>query len=230
MSLCATCHAGCCRSFAVPVTGADILQIMSHRNLSFWDFVCRWADPDGAIALKHAPHFYFADDLETPYTICLLHQDSRQFPGTTKCLFLAEGTGSPDYPLGISQCGVYDQRPAACRAFPARLNSTGELAVLYDVPARGRDVNHAAYRLCSRPWQPEDLDPIRQVQDLVIAKYEMNFFHRLAEGWNQSPGDWRSFPDFLQFVYSARLRPAAEADEVDRIVEEPEVTYPRLAA
>jgi Fe-S-cluster containining protein len=220
MSQCATCHAGCCRSFAVPVTGADILRLATRRGLDFWDFVVRWADPQGMIAQNHAPHFRFIDDLRTPYVICLMPLESSQFPGTTKCLFLREGEATPDAPLGISQCGAYEDRPAACRAFPAKLNETGELAILYDVPSRGRRSDHPAYELCARQWLPEDLDPIQQVQDLVVAKYEMNFFFKLAESWNESPGHWREFPEFLQLVYAARLRPVGEAETVDRIIED----------
>lgn len=230
MSLCAACHAGCCRSFAVPVTGADILRIMARRGIDFWDFVCRWSDPQGLIAQNHAPHFHFNDDRRTPYVICLIPEESRQFPGTTKCLFLKEGTSTPDAPLGVSSCGAYDHRPAACRAFPAKLNQTGELAVLYDVPDRGRDGDHPAYGLCPRQWTPEDLDPVQQVQDLVVAKYEMNFFHQLAASWNERPGDWRRFPEFLQLVYAARLRPACEAETIDWETQEPTVPFRRRAA
>ena len=65
MSPCEDCHAGCCRSFAVPVSGADIMRIENGLGLSFWDFVCRWEDPDGRIALNYAPHFFFEDEPET---------------------------------------------------------------------------------------------------------------------------------------------------------------------
>jgi Fe-S-cluster containining protein len=217
MSQCATCHAGCCRSFAVPVTGADILRIMAGRGLDFWDFVCRWADPEGLIAQKHAPHFRFPDEPRTPFVICLRHEESRQFYGTTRCRFLVEGEPTPAHPLGVSHCGIYEERPGACRAFPAKLNRTGELAILYDVPPTGKEGGNPAHQLCPRPWQPADLDPVRQVQDLVVAQYEMNFFHKLAASWNQRPGPWKSFPKFLKLVYESRLRPAHEAREVDRV-------------
>ena len=115
MSLCATCHAGCCRSFVVPLTGADILRIIAQRQLSFWDFACRWADPEGTIALKYAPHFHFRDQPETPFVISLIQEYSSQFPGTTRCKFLAEGPQTSERPLGISQCGIYGERPSACR-------------------------------------------------------------------------------------------------------------------
>jgi Fe-S-cluster containining protein len=212
MSQCATCHAGCCRSFVVPVTGADVLKIISAQKLSFWDFVCRWADPDGAIALKYAPHFYFRDTPQIPYVISLIQEYSSLFPGTARCKFLIEGAPTHEQPLGISQCGIYGERPSACRVFPTKFDHAGELAILYDVPKEGRGGSHPVYRLCPRKWEPHDLDPISQVQDLVIARYEMDFFFKLARGWNARPGEWRTFPDFLQLVYSQRVLPEAYDD------------------
>lgn len=210
MSLCATCHAGCCRSFAVPVSGADILRIVSGCGLSFWDFVVRWADPQGIIARNHAPQFHFDDEPETPFVICLMQQDSDYFPGTSRCKFLLEEAPTDEQPLGTARCGIYNQRPGACRAFPAKLNPTGELAIIYDVPATGQPGGNPVHRLCDRQWTPRDLDPIQHMQDLVIAKYEMNFFHALAQEWNRKPGPWALFPDFLKIVYESRIRSADE--------------------
>ena len=231
MSQCATCHAGCCRSYVVPLTGADILGIMSQRQLSFWDFACRWADHEGTIALKYAPHFFFRDDPETPYVISLLQEFSSQFPETTRCKFLVEGAPTREQPLGISHCGIYGERPSACRVFPTKFDSAGELAVLCDVPKEGKGGSHPVYRLCPRQWEPHELDPIRQVQDLVIARYEMNFFFKLARAWNARPGEWTSFPDFLQLVYAKRVLPK-EFDDETASESEPAtiIPFPRIAA
>ncbi len=205
MSLCEGCHAGCCRSFAVPVTGADILRIEQQRGLSFWDFACRWADPEGQIAQKYAPHFRFKDDPKTPFVICLMHVPSASFPGTTKCHFLEETPPSAEYPRGLGRCGIHPSRPGACRAFPTKLNHSGDLAVIYDVPPRGRADDSPAYALCPRPWQPSDLNPIEAVQDLVVARFEMNFFHELARMWNRALRPWGVFPDFLRLAYAGRV-------------------------
>jgi Fe-S-cluster containining protein len=230
MGQCATCHAGCCRSFVVPLTGADILRIISQKKLSFWDFVCRWADPQGSIALKYAPHFYFRDQLETPFVISLIQEYSRVFPGTTRCKFLTEGAQSAEHPLGISQCGIYAERPTACRVFPTRFDHSGELAVIHDIPAAGRE-GHPVYQLCPRAWKPEDVDPLQQVQDLVLAKFEMNFFFKLAAAWNANPGEWRLFPDFLQLVYARRVITAEEERSAEPAPEPAEtLTFPRIAA
>jgi hypothetical protein len=210
MSPCQNCHAGCCRAFAVPVTGADVMRIERDLQLDFWDFACRWADPNGNVAQKYAPQFYFDDDPQTPYVVCLKHADSTFFPGTTKCRFLTEGMPDAEHPLGQARCGIYGQRPLPCRVFPAKLNETAELAVLYDVPERGRGTDEPAYALCPTQWTAADLDPLDTMQNLVLAKYEMAFFHHLADIWNRQPRGWNIFPEFLRVVYRGRVVDAPE--------------------
>lgn len=205
MSPCDTCHGGCCRAFAIPITGADILRIQQDLKLSFWDFACRWADPEGIIANKYAPHFHFADEPDTPFVIALKHEQSHFLPGTDKCRFLMETPADENSPLGLGRCGIYESRPAACRAFPTKFNDSGELAVIYDIPSTPRDDVDIAYELCSREWKPEDVNPTTTIQNLVVARYEMNYFHHIAEAWNQSVGDWEVLPDYLNLIYSRRV-------------------------
>lgn len=224
MSPCQSCHAGCCRSFAVPITGADILRIEKSLGLMFWDFVCRWADPHGRIARNHAPQFHFSDEPHTPFVICLLHTQAHFLQGTSKCRFLMEGPPDADHPLGQARCGIYGQRPAACRAFPTKLNSTAELAVITDVPERGRGGDDPAYTLCPRPWEPADLDPLQTVPDLVVAKYEMRFFAQLADQWNRCPRSWEVFPDFLRLVYSHRIIAHSAQDDAPETIKFPTAT------
>lgn len=206
MGICSGCHSGCCRSYVVPTTGADILRIEQNLDLDFWQFVCRWEDKDGAIALKYAPHFHFADEPETPWVICLMQTPSELFPGTTKCQFLKEGPPDENSPLGTGVCGIYENRPSACRAFPTKFNETSDLVLIHEVPERGRPLNsNPAYKLCPRPWTKDDIDPIQAAEDLTVARFEMNFFHTLAKLWNRRPQEWELFPHFLRMVYDARV-------------------------
>ncbi|GAB4152383.1 MAG: hypothetical protein Tsb009_28260 [Planctomycetaceae bacterium] len=228
MAPCENCHAGCCRSFAIPITGADIIRIERGLNLNFWDFACRWADPDGKIALKYAPHFFFEDDPETPYVICLEHQQSHFRPRTTKCRFLTEGQPDDENPLGQARCGIYHQRPAACRVFPTKLNDTGDLAILHDIPDTARNADEPVYDLCPSTWKASDLDSISTMQTLVIAKFEMVFFQQLADIWNRKPRPWRVFPEFLRLVYEKRVT-VETADELDD-APEPEIIKIHTAA
>jgi len=207
MSLCQSCHAGCCRSFAVPINGADIIRIENTLGLDFWNFVCRWEDPDGIIARKFAPHFRFDDEPEARFVICLLQAESQFLPGSQKCRFLMECPPDGQSPLGEARCGIYETRPATCRAFPTKFNDSSDLAVIYDVNQEGRSAEHAAYKLCSRQWEPADLEPLSTVQNLVIAKYEMTFFAQLSEAWNRELQPWKIFPEFLRSVYANRVVP-----------------------
>lgn len=211
MGPCDACHAGCCRAFAVPVTGADVLRIERDYGLSFWDFACRWADPDGRIARGVAPHFHFRDEPRTPFVICLAHRASRIIPGTTCCRFLIECQPDAAHPLGRARCAIHPSRPGACRAFPATFGESG-LVVLQDVPANGRDDGEPAYALCPRSWTTADVDPIDTAADLAAAQYELAFFHEIARVWNRSPGAWESFPDFLRLVYASRIVTAPPSD------------------
>lgn len=226
MAPCDSCHAGCCRSFAVPLSGADIITIERRLGLTFWDFACRWADESGKIARGRVPHFYFPDAPEVPFVICLLQTESLFLPGTMKCRFLLECPPDEAHPLGEARCGIYGVRPSACRVFPTKLNDTGDLVVLCNVPASPREGGHPAYDLCPREWELDEVDPVQSVQDLVVTKYEFAFFAEIARAWNQSPRPWKMFPDFLRIVYSNRVQHEAENDwrrttEIDEVVNRP---------
>ncbi len=201
-SPCAGCHAGCCRAYAVPLTGRDIFRIVTELKIPFWRFVCRWADPSGAIARDIAPHFRFDDDPRTPYVICLLQTESQLFPGTRKCCFLTESGPSGEAARGAGRCSIYGHRPVACRIFPSRLDELGELAV-HEVPEPSGEMQHAAYELCRRPWRVSDLDRDFALQNLRDCAAEMELFHTIANRWNDSPGPWPLFPDFLELIYTA---------------------------
>lgn len=217
-SPCHSCHAGCCRAYAIPLTGADVLRLARSTRLSFWDFACRWADPEGIIAGDYAPHLRFADEPATLFVLCLLQEPSRVFADTGKCRFLEETLPDSDHPLGTGRCGVYEARPAACRVFPLRMQASSLLTVLGDVPAHGRPADGGpAYQLCSRRWEPGDIDPVQGPQDVAAAKFEAEFFFQVAAAWNQRPGHWQAFPEFLQLVYEQRIvkqRPDSAEDDI----------------
>lgn len=238
MGLCQGCHAGCCRSFAVPITGADVIRLERETGTTFWDFACRWADEDGKIAANYAPHFRFQDEPQTPFVICLQHVESQLFPGTPKCQYLKEERPEAGSPLGTAHCGMYNGRPAACRVFPTKFDVENELPVIHPVPEYGREEKLPQFKLCPRQWTPEDIDPIEGAKDLVVARYEAKFFHQLAAIWNRRPGPWEIFPDFLRDIYSRRVRlmpeevedQAADNDVSEHIVPLPSVREARREA
>lgn len=198
---CDGCHSGCCRAFAVPLTLSDLLRISAAEQLNFWDFVVRWADPDGAISRGQAPHFYFEDEPETPFVIGLMHEPSTAFPGSTRCRFLEEGVGEDGRVTG--RCGIYESRPMGCRIFPAVILPTGEAGIA-PIPESGRtDDDSDAYRLCSTEWSVDDLGPDDSTRLIDECRREMQLMSLLATRWNQDPGPWPLFPEFLRALVKA---------------------------
>ncbi len=192
------------------------MRIISQTGVRFWDFVCRWADEEGRIAQNYAPQFHFEDEPATPFVICLIREQSELWPGTAMCTFLQEEPPTSEHPLGLANCGIHEHRPSACRAFPTKFAPESDLVIIHDVPKRGGMQTDPIYGLCSRQWEVSDIDPVQAVQDLVVARHEMNFFRKMAELWNRDPGEWQSFPDFLEMVYPQRVRrenPAAATEE-----------------
>ncbi len=213
MGMCENCHAGCCRSYAIPIIGADVIRLERESNLTFWEFACRWADPQGEIAGNYAPHFHFQDEPSTPFVICLKQVESKTLPGTQCCQFLQEGTPVTEQPLGVSRCGMYQGRPSACRVFPTKYDVENELPILHTIPQYGREEQNPAYKLCPRQWAKEDVDPIAVAHELMIARYEVGFFNRIAAAWNRSPKPWEKFPAFLRDVYANRISTQQEMEQ-----------------
>ena len=206
---CEDCHGGCCRSFAVPVTGADVFRLTAATGLDFWDVACRWPDGDGRIGRKLAPALHFADE-PGPTVLCLVHESSSTLPGSTRCRFLTETGPTAEHPLGVGRCGQYEDRPAACRSFPTRFAPDGRLVSVHDVPDRGRGGTHPAYDLCPRPWSAEDVDPIEAPGRLAAARWEMDFFRTVAAAWNRAARPSAALPAYLKAVYAGRVTdPAA---------------------
>jgi hypothetical protein len=90
----------------------------------------------------------------------------------------------------------------ACRVFPARLDNVGELAV-HAVPEPSGEATHPAYQLCPRPWSVADLDQTEAHENLRECTREMELFHAVARRWNDDPGPWPLFPDYLELIYTA---------------------------
>lgn len=100
---CATCGA-CCRSYIVPVSGYDIWLISSRQRVSPEQFLvaCPQAEPglDGFHLDHESPAFGLALDKRG------------EFEPTRPCVFLMQLGGEH------ARCGVYEHRPAVCRAYP----------------------------------------------------------------------------------------------------------------
>lgn len=98
------------------------------------------------------------------------------------------------------------------------MQKSSQLTVLDDIPDYGRQGEASpAFQLCPRPWEQSDVDVIDGPQQVAVAKFESGFFKVVAALWNEQPGSWLRFPEFLRLVYSQRVVRATgqglEADE-----------------
>lgn len=207
---CADCHAGCCRSFVVPLTGPDVIRIERATGLSFWDFAARWDDCDGAISRGIVPHFRFDDQPGNRFVIGLLHKPSDAFPGATRCRFLHETLDEGGFGCASANCAIYGNRPVSCRIFPATIDAGGNVRGR-SVPEFGRPEAGDAYRLCPRDWDAADFDADQVRRDLARVSDEMQQLHVIAERWNRELRPWTSFPAFLQLLYGGETVPARRA-------------------
>lgn len=79
-------------------------------------------------------------------------------------------------------------------------------AEVFEIPAHGRANDpHPIYSLCGRPWELSDLDPVQAVQDLVLVRFELDFFTKVAAVWNRAVAEFEVFPEFLREVYLNRV-------------------------
>lgn len=215
MSPCHGCHSGCCRAFAVPVSGADILRIERAHHVPMEAFIHRWEDPEDAISSGVAPHFYFEDQPDFPFTICLKPEVSQTFKKATRCHFLVEEPPTKDHPWGMAHCSIYEHRPLTCRVFPTKLSESGMVAEIHSIPENGRPSDtQPAYNLCPTTWVAADIEPISALQDLVLIRFEMQFFAHVAAAWNRRRQSWSVFPEFLRLVYENRVV-LSDVQEID---------------
>jgi Fe-S-cluster containining protein len=114
---CASCGV-CCRSYVVPVCGFDVWRISREMQIDPSTFLVAWQeDEPGTDGFRLEP--------EGPLFTLVLDKRSwsRQ---SSACVFLMR------FPGGQDRCGIYGQRPVACRSYPMLLLNGG--VVLRDDP------------------------------------------------------------------------------------------------
>jgi len=107
---CASCGL-CCRSYLVPVFGHDLYRLVINRQLDPRSFVffCEQEEPDRVGFRLVAGG--------TMYGLALTKKNKLE--ATEPCTFLIEHAD------GTSRCGVYEDRPIACRTYPMSREPTG---------------------------------------------------------------------------------------------------------
>lgn len=211
MKVCSSCHAGCCRRFHVPLTGYDILKIKQDLNLEYLDFLQLIPVSDEYLPIDSKTRAIFKFNnigANNNYVLYLRSINSRLIHNSDKCIFLQEWNGE-DFALpgfrGIkARCGIYNSRPLACTIYPAKLHEN-ELIGVVKVP-NPEELN-PAYHLCPADINGSDFseDSNEIMKNLVLYKYEKNYFKFLAETWNQGEGDFGEFFEFLKAAYEKRI-------------------------
>ena len=174
---CADCEGRCCRQYLVPLTCFDVHALARALVLHPEQFaeLVPDADPDGIRLEPGGPTF----------SIVLARRD----PAAERppCVFLME------LPGGAARCGVYADRPLACRAFPMT-PSAGGAAVLPDIPCPAGS------------WEPDALDPSGWSPTLRRAASEGEAHRRVVASWNKrvDAGTGAASPSgFFEFAIAA---------------------------
>lgn len=219
MEFCSICHAGCCRSMNVDVTGYDILKIHNTLGLNLPLFITalrqegeKYEENRGRLAM-----FKFADLAPDIYYKLILQSVPTNIFGenSSKCIFLMEWNPQKfglNEPI-TARCGIYNLRPLTCRTFPTKLNENLEPVMLdpYTTYQQLKDEywQNPAYRLCPKAVEEPDYKNFSEqyYKDLYEQHNEMNFFVKVAEKWNQNPEVSDNLLDFLKKEYANRLLP-----------------------
>ena len=95
MSLCAFCHAGCCRRYKVDLTGFDIFNLSKNLELDFSEFaeIVIVEEKYLESCSKHAALFKFTDDdCKNYWRFCLRFVESKAMPNPANACFCRNGT------------------------------------------------------------------------------------------------------------------------------------------
>ena len=214
MIICSSCHAGCCRRFRIPLTGYDILKIRKTIGLNYLEFIQLLPvnEEDIEKKSKSSPVFKFINIGEDRYYSLFLERTlSKYFPDSLKCMFLQEWNGEdfllPDYVGVKARCGIYNNRPLACSMYPAKWDDNGLTAIAKDPGKHLPEANNPAYYLCPVDLSQSDFmdnsDEI--IKDLVLFRYEMDYYKAFADYWNQQEGDFGEFFPILEKMYQNRI-------------------------
>lgn len=219
MELCKTCHGGCCRRYNVALWGSDIIRICETLNVDthFFTTVHKVNEDKVKTQIDQMPMFIFSEIGDDQYFSPVLKvNESRFYPGTSKCIFLhewhAELLGSEELTGIIGRCGIYSCRPLNCRTYPTKYDKEKKRVIIRDPHLvleheHSRPDDNPAYNICERALTPEDYEPFQEgyAHDAVQNEHEREFFLELAGKWNKNPDVSDNFYVFLLREYADRI-------------------------
>jgi Fe-S-cluster containining protein len=201
MRPCAACIGECCRHYFVNLNGHDVWRIAAATGLSPPEFVVLGQETTAT------PAGFHLDATKTTFNLVLDKRQDRD--GRQACVFLDVG------PSGAGRCGVYEARPAACRAFPARL--------VDDVVMFREDA------VCPQDsWASPEPHPEAWRKVLLRSRMEWEVFSTIVARWNERlavipRGEMRTPKEFYDFIFVRYERIAAlesnSASDMEEIIE-----------
>jgi Fe-S-cluster containining protein len=199
MRPCESCIGECCRHYFVNLNGHDVRRISAATGLPPADFVNLGQEATAT------PVGFRLDATRTTFNLVLAKRQDAD--GRQACAFLDIG------PEGAGRCSVYASRPAACRAFPARLN--GDTVIFRDDAICPQD-----------SWTGTDPD-LRAWRDVLLrSRMEWGVYAAVIGRWNERAagtprGEMRTPDEFYEFLFTRYERiealesqSACEMDEI----------------
>ncbi|HSA06069.1 MAG TPA: YkgJ family cysteine cluster protein [Candidatus Gastranaerophilales bacterium] len=221
MELCKTCHGGCCRRYNIDIWGSDIIRICETLkvDINFFTDVIPVSEENAKILMGKEAVFIFTDTgKQQHYRLILKSNESKFYPGASKCMFLQEWSAdllkSEELSGIIGRCGIYSCRPIACRAYPAKYDYQEKDVIIRD-PFLVLEKEHktasdnSAYKICARALTSDDYNNFKEsyFADAITYYHEKEFFIKTAEKWNKNPDVSDNFYKFILNEYNnARIK------------------------
>jgi Fe-S-cluster containining protein len=201
MRPCEACIGECCRRYFVNLNGHDVRRIAAATGLPPADFVVFGQEATAT------PAGLRLDATKTTFNLVLEKRPDAD--GRQACVFLHVG------PSGAGRCRVYEARPAACRAFPARLV--------------GDAVTFRENIVCPQDsWVSPEPHPEAWRKVLLRSRMEWGVYAVVVARWNDRAaatprGEMRTPEEFYDFLCARYQRIAAlecqSAGDMDEIIE-----------
>ena len=115
---CATCHIGCCYEYIVPLCGVDVWSLARAQKLPPEQFAVGYTLPETR------PETFRLEKDGTMHGLALDKQGTFQLK--QPCIFLVTLTGD------FKRCGVYQDRPLVCQAYPMASRRGGGITLRED--------------------------------------------------------------------------------------------------
>lgn len=167
---CKSCGGGCCNKFAVYLTVFDIMRIADAYGLQPKEFTKR--QERKMVRGRWAPSFFLFDlnGGMKDYIICIMRKKNEH------CIFYRHEKG----------CGIYENRPLVCRAYPFLIDEDGGLDYLKPF-------------VCWREWEEDEVDKEGFMDVILRHCDEIRDYGKITRKWNSARRVGKGFEEYLEF-------------------------------